>query len=386
MRFIVALFFLILPFTLTKTETKKPRLCLNMIVKNESKVIRRCLDSVKGIIDYWVIVDTGSTDGTQGVIREHLKGIPGELYERPWKNFGESRSEAFDLVRGKGEYILFMDADDVLEIEEDFSKDSLELDQYNLWRGSKGFTYLKPQIVKGDLPWRWVGVTHEYLTCDQLHTSGILNTVRYLCKDGGARSGGIKKFLHNIDLLTEGLQKEPDNSRYVFYLAESYRDAGEKGKALEWYQKRINMGGWEEEVFWSKLQTAHLLRDLGFPPSLVIKGYELAHNYRPHRIEPVYYLAEYYNGQKEYALAYALLKLKTSCFRKDILFNEDWIYDYGFDLQLSISAYYVGNYQESLDLCDKLLAINDISEGTRQLVMGNRTYPLAKLSVASQAL
>src|SRR5580704_1601575 len=56
-------------------------ICLNMIVKNESRVIQRCLDSVKHIIDYWVIVDTGSTDGTQNVIKDFMKDIPGDLYE-----------------------------------------------------------------------------------------------------------------------------------------------------------------------------------------------------------------------------------------------------------------------------------------------------------------
>ena len=55
------------------------KICLNMIVKNEAHVIRRGLDTVKPFIHHWVIVDTGSTDGTQEIIREHLKDIPGEL-------------------------------------------------------------------------------------------------------------------------------------------------------------------------------------------------------------------------------------------------------------------------------------------------------------------
>ena len=76
-----------------------------MIVKNEKDVIVRCLESVKPVIDYWVIVDTGSTDGTQKIIKKELKDIPGELYERPWKNFGENRSEAFNLAKGKGDFI-----------------------------------------------------------------------------------------------------------------------------------------------------------------------------------------------------------------------------------------------------------------------------------------
>jgi glycosyltransferase involved in cell wall biosynthesis len=54
-------FFFLLPFVHLEAKS----VCLNMIVKNESKVIERCLRSVKGCIDYWVIVDTGSTDDTQ---------------------------------------------------------------------------------------------------------------------------------------------------------------------------------------------------------------------------------------------------------------------------------------------------------------------------------
>jgi glycosyltransferase involved in cell wall biosynthesis len=65
--------------------------CLNMIVKNEARVIRRCLDSARPIIDFWVIVDTGSTDGTQEAIRRHLDGLPGELIERPWVDFAHNR-------------------------------------------------------------------------------------------------------------------------------------------------------------------------------------------------------------------------------------------------------------------------------------------------------
>jgi glycosyltransferase involved in cell wall biosynthesis len=362
----------------------KEKICLNMIVKNESRVITRCLDSVIPVIDYWVIVDTGSTDGTQEIIKKHLKNIPGELHERPWKNFGHNRTEAFQLAKGKGDYILFMDADDTLEFETERKFPKLTHDLYNMWRGTKEFTYIKPQLVRANLPWRWVGVTHEYLDCVQRFTSATLKEIKYLSGDGGASTYDPEKFLKNVTLLTEGLKDEPNNTRYVFYLAESYRDAGDKAKALEWYQKRVDRGGWEEEVFWSKLQIAHMLKDLGLPSSIVLESYKLAHAFRPHRPEPIYYLCDLLMKENKYEEAYQWLKKRSpmKISSKDALFNEDWIEDYGFAFQLGICAYYIGQFQESLDACNQLLLCKNLPDHLRKQAEINRSYSLKKTEQA----
>ena len=72
-----------------------------MIVKNESKLILRCLESVRPIVDYVLVEDTGSTDGTQEIIREWLTrvGLPGEVYEEPWQDFAYNRSHALSRLR-----------------------------------------------------------------------------------------------------------------------------------------------------------------------------------------------------------------------------------------------------------------------------------------------
>jgi tetratricopeptide (TPR) repeat protein len=251
-----------------------------------------------------------------------------------------------------------------------------------MWRGTQGFSYLKPQIVRGDLPWKWVGVTHEYLDCSENYTSAVLENIRYVSCDGGHRSQGTRKFFENIKLLEEGLKKEPNNERYAFYLAESYRDAGEKGKAIEWYQNRVSRGGWAEEVFWSLLQIAHMLRDIGLSSNVVIDSYLNAHHARPHRLEPFYYLSDICNQEKNYARAYAFLQMADIVpkpEKKDALFNVDWIEDYGLDFQRSICSYYVGHYQESIDICDRLLANPRLPESWRACVLENRIFPVAKL-------
>ncbi|HEX3250433.1 MAG TPA: glycosyltransferase, partial [Pyrinomonadaceae bacterium] len=98
----------------------KQTICLNMIVRNEAAVIERCLNSVKGFIDHWVIVDTGSTDGTQQLIRQCMRNLPGELIERPWIDFAHNRSEALEFARGKSDYVFVIDADELLVQDQDF--------------------------------------------------------------------------------------------------------------------------------------------------------------------------------------------------------------------------------------------------------------------------
>jgi glycosyltransferase involved in cell wall biosynthesis len=85
----------------------KPRICLNMIVRDEAHVIERCLASVKPYIDHWVIVDTGSVDDTPARIASALAGVPGTLHHRPWRDFGHNRSEALALAKPHGTTCCF---------------------------------------------------------------------------------------------------------------------------------------------------------------------------------------------------------------------------------------------------------------------------------------
>ena len=76
-----------------------------MIVKNEAHIILETLNSVKKYIDYWVISDTGSTDGTQTVIKEFFEkeNIKGELYNDKWENFGHNRTKALEHAYDKSD-------------------------------------------------------------------------------------------------------------------------------------------------------------------------------------------------------------------------------------------------------------------------------------------
>ena len=95
----------------------KPTVTLCMIVKNESHIIRDCLESVSKTIDRYDITDTGSDDGTQKIIKDFFeeKGIPGEVHQSDWKGFGKSRTESIENAEKSGcDYALIIDADDYL--------------------------------------------------------------------------------------------------------------------------------------------------------------------------------------------------------------------------------------------------------------------------------
>src|SRR5271165_5450892 len=116
------------PFAATATG-KRPTagaktIGLCMIVKNETKIIRRCLQSTLPLVDYILVVDTGSTDGTQQIIRDFLTEhkVKGEVIEEPWRDFAYNRSFALARLREvEGvDYAMIIDADDTLEIDAGF--------------------------------------------------------------------------------------------------------------------------------------------------------------------------------------------------------------------------------------------------------------------------
>ena len=363
-------------------EAGKKTICLNMIVKNEASVITRCLTSVKPIIDHWVIVDTGSTDGTQNVIREFMKDIPGELYESPWKNFEHNRNEALELTKGKGDYILIMDADDWLEFNPVFKLPQLIAGSYRLWIKFGGSSYQRHQIINSSLPWRWVGVLHESLACDVPYTSEVMDGVRIIVGTDGARSRDPKKFEKDAAVLEEALKNDPENTRYMFYLGQSYRDAGNSEKAIEWYLKRIARDGWDEEVYWSLVQVGIMEKELKKPDWLVADRFLNAFYRRPHRPEAVMHLSDMYRLQRRFDMAYAIIKLWQAVPKPvvgDVIFVQDWMLQYGLLFELSVASGCVGQYQESLDACNQLLAMKDLPEEMRVLTVPNRQEALQKL-------
>lgn len=235
-----------------------PSVCLVMIVKNEEAVIARCLDSVKSLIAYWVVCDTGSTDATRSIVRSALQHIPGELHEDTWVDFSENRNLGLTRARGKADYHLLIDADMVLNVNGLLPE--LGEDAYYL-RFTGPCDYSVIRLISDRHAWRYRGVTHEYLSAPTAAPAVKLAQLSIShFEDGGGRA---EKYSRDIRLLEKALAESSDQPRYVYYLAQSYRDVGNYEKALRWYETRVLMAGWVEETWHALYQVGKMQALLG---------------------------------------------------------------------------------------------------------------------------
>ena len=255
-----------------------------MIVKNESKIISRLFDSVLSIIDTYCICDTGSDDDTVEVIRNYFKakGLTGMILHEPFQNFGYNRTVALKAAKGMADYLLFLDADMKLVIGESFRKEDLTDQAYQIEQGcGSDLLYSNLRLVRSSLEITCVGVTHEHYShkapCLPLPSLEIVDI-----GDGGCKED---KFTRDFRLLDTDFKRDPTNCRTCFYLANTCRNLGRYDRAVEYYKKRIEMGGWTEEVWNAKLQLGRCHMDQGNHEAAIFVWLE-AFDYYPERAEP----------------------------------------------------------------------------------------------------
>jgi len=371
-----------------------PKLALNMIVKNESKIITRLLDSLVDIIDCYCICDTGSTDNTGEVIAQYFdsRNIPGTVIFEPFKNFEHNRTFSLHACKDAkntggiyADFILLMDADMILEKGSEFDPVSFKTglwksDVFHLFQGSDNFSYKNVRIVKNSLNISYWGVTHEVIsTPDGTKYDQIERTTLFIndVGDGGAKAD---KFTRDIRLLTEGLKEKPNNDRYTFYLANSYRDNGEREKAIETYKKRIEIGGWFDEVWQSYYNIGRCYMWSG-EPEKAIAYWMLAYDYFPKRLENIYEIMTYYRNQSKHKLVYEFYCMAMSQLegvdksKIDYLFLQNDVYDYKLDYEYTISGYYYNPDKVDLAaLSMNVLCASNLESGIMNNVISNYKF------------
>lgn len=354
-------------------------ICLAMVCKNEAKYIREALKSVKPFVTHWSIMDTGSTDGTQDIVAEELTGIPGQLHQREWKDYGTSRTECLELAQQSGaDHIFILDADEIVSGKmPELTEDRV---QWATIQFGPSLRYKRPNILPAKAVWKYFGVTHEYLSIPAGLTSVDCDIVITTAPERATKSG--ERCLEDARLLEKALKTEPENSRYVFYLAQSYKDAGESFKALEMYQARAAMGGWVEEIWYSLFMAARLMAALNYAEIDVTEAYVRAYEANPERAESLGELAHYLQVRQKRALAYRFSVMAKDTGPTDQkLFVDSSFADWRNLDEYAVACYWMGLYKESIQANMALLKSGKLPEGERGRIENNAKFSLRKIGV-----
>ena len=323
------------------------RVMVILMIKNESAIIKRCIEKALSIADAIYVADTGSTDGTVQLLCDLLPTlpIPAKMDGHVWKNFGHNRSLSFngavdfcDELEWEKEltYGLLLDGDMNFVLTDKFKKSDLVSNGHSIMQKNSSLEYYNTRFVKLGYPWKCVGVTHEYWdgsNCSKLDTVYIDDI-----GDGGAKAD---KFERDARLLTEGLAEDPTNVRYMFYLAQTLKDTKKLPESIAMYKRRVEAGGWYEEVWYSMYQISKLSYELGNLTEMEYWG-NRAWDFHKQRTENLYFLTRVFREKGMNFKAWHYMNLGLTVPRtSDQLFIETDVYTHLFKYEKTILNYYI---------------------------------------------
>lgn len=354
-----------------------------MIVKNEEHVIRRCLETIYRYIDYYVICDTGSTDNTITVIKDFFKEtkIDGEIHQHDWVDFGHNRTKALELCYGKTNWALMIDADDYVEGFFDISNLENSIDGISFNIESHDFTYPRIQMFNlVNKKWKYIEPIHEYPTCEgYAKIKKIDGEYSWISGRDGNRNTSHKdireKYFKDYLLLEKSLIKNPHNARNQFYAAQSAFDAGLYYLAEKEYIKRIDMGGWKDEVFYSWYRIAACREHMGMPAKDIINACTHAIETDHERAEPYVQASRILRMLEMPRSAHVFASSgKASRMSRDKLFVHKDCYLWRIYDEVGATAYYAGKIKEGRSACEKLLKDGHLPEVHRARVESNLRF------------
>lgn len=364
------------------------KLALNFICKDESHVVERMLNSAKSITDLIVVNDTGSTDGTQDLIRKFGKenNIPTYVFERQFDNFENSRNHAMQKLRDVVKELnwnpddvhgYWFDCDEQLIIDEKFNKNQFTKDLYMINTYIGQMKYTRNTFFRVSKPFRWYGPVHEFIVCDdKTITSGLAENVHVDVKmEGASWQGNIPaKYKSHAFELEKYIDENRKDPRWIFYTAQSYHDSASTGDRLEdeerlrrsikYYNERLNRtDGYAEEIYYSQFRIGTIMMAMERPWSETHQALLKAYSIDPLRGESIKTIIDYYLKVGEWHNAYLYSKFAKVNFHgknpypKRLLFVDQTLYEWKFLEAHAAASFYTGrmdeakaNYQEILEI------------------------------------
>jgi glycosyltransferase involved in cell wall biosynthesis len=364
-----------------------------IMVKDEANVIIPTLQPfVDAGLTSFLVYDTGSTDGTQKIVREYFNNHDikhAYVVEEAFVDFATSRNRALDLAEHifvNTTFMIMLDAEwythNVAELI-DFCKTH----QNYIAPHCTGSCYLMrlltvqdninnytPRLFRRGYNVRYHGVVHESVA---EASSGMLpDSVYFEYKPQQyGREKSKARFARDYALLKKSLEDDPTNMRTPFYLAQTCQFMDDWEQAIFYYQKRLDMGELSEEKYLAAYRIGcaieHIIAEaykngspLLYTEEDALNYYLKAYNMLPCRAEPLFRIACYYIRHNQHAIAYlfAIRAAQLPYPSHNTLFVENRVYDYlRYDI-LGQCALYVGEY--AIGKAAVMMALQTGSEDT----------------------
>jgi len=356
-----------------------PKLALNFICKDEEKVIERMLNSSGGILDLIVALDTGSTDTTIDLIKKYGvdNNIPTYVFERPFDTFDKSRNFAMDKLRevvkeldwnSNDVWGMWYDCDEQLVIDPKFDKNQFNKDLFMINTYISSMKYTRNTFFRVSKPFRWYGVVHEFIVCDEKNiTSGLAENIHVnVSMDGASWQGDIsKKYLSHAHKLEAYIAENREDPRQIFYCAQSYHDSASMKdnreeneerlrRSMRYYRERVSRSdGYSEEIYYSQYRIGVIMRLLEESWNLTHQELLKAYAIDPLRAESIKVIIDYYMQMGEWHMAYMYTKFAKMNFHgknpypNRLLFIDEATYVWRLAESHSAACYYTGRMDEA---------------------------------------
>lgn len=287
-----------------------------IMVKNAGSIFEKVLNENLPYIDRWTILDTGSTDGTQDIVRKVLNNKKGNLYEEPFINFRDSRNRCLELAGNKCKYIIMLDDTYIIKNDLRSFLNIIRGDQrgtsYSLLIKSDDNEYYSNRVFISENKLRYIYKIHEVIQIDNNDYNIIIPKhdgyiydyrIDYMEK----RTMDRKKY--DIDMLYEMVEEDPNNPRHYYYLAQTYNLLNDYENSAKWFYKRATttLKGHIQEIHDSWFEMARIYNfKLNKPWDECKILYENAYNIDKTRPEPLYFIGIHYylEGDKYTAYKY----------------------------------------------------------------------------------
>ena len=189
------------------------------------------------------------------------------------------------------------------------------------------------------------------------------------------------------DLWLAKVERNPEDARSVFFLAETSFQLDDFVNARKWYARRVEMGGCDEEVYWAMYRLADSMAELGEPWPDVQEAYLKAWEFRPTRAEALHAIAFRCRVEQRYWLGYLFAQRAA-----EIPFPEEDLFVLGYFAEIyawratdeqATCASWIGKHAEAFTLCRRLLARPDIPDPDRQRIAANRDFSVPAMIEAA---